>query len=811
MSSGAALRIWLVVLLIVSVFAVLQRPFDQLGYDLAVAVAVAAALIIPHVAALRASELRRSGEARRAGPLAFVLGYMTQMVMAGVAVLLVPFAVILVRGLFGGHCDFGTGLLWYALIPGISVAYAAAVGVFFGLLFRSRVLAVVGSYLFLLVGTALAVRHAVVDPPIFLFDNVLGYIAGPIYDERVAFTPALLWARFGTVVWTVLLVGASAAVVNPRRAQLEPVQFLALDGSLGNLLPRATVILGVITLIGLHVSRQETGVAPTAASIQATLGGRAESDNFVIYYSDDITDSTDVALLVQDHEFRLAQILDTFGLDRRPFDEKIESYVYPDPETKKRLMGARGTSFADPFDRAMHLNAAGYPHPVLKHELVHVVSSAFSGWPGFNPRIGIHEGLAVAVDWEQNELVPDEWAAIMRNENLLPPLSELTSMSGFWRSPPARAYLATGSFIRYLLDTQGADHVREFFGDSDYTKHFGQPLDELEAGWHRMLDTVPITPEARAFALSSLKRGAIFDRSCPRRVAELADEARTAYARGRYQRALEGYDRMLALSPDDNTARVGKLRALVALSLTTDAEVFGRTILSSDGGGPTSALVHDLLGNAAWIAGDRDRAREHYLAVAGSGAPDYLLRAADAKLSVLDEDAYRRVLAEPGGEAADVATLTSLTLWGPERTLARYLLGRRLYNEQAWRDAEEQLRDATTGMLPSDDLKAEALRLLGIVRHRLGEDAGAEAAFTELADMHRTRAEVIRARAWVDRTRWRRGLPFAEWPDPAQDVVPPEDGAVADDDAAVVPTEKASTVEAPGDAPAVAEADASTP
>lgn len=786
-SSGRTLRIWLVVLLIASVFAVLRRPFDQLGYDLGVAVALAMGIILPHVAATRAADYRRSGEARRSGPLGFVLGFFAQMVVAALALLLVPIAAVLVRGLFTGHCDLGEGFLWYVALPGVSALYAIAVGIFFGLMFRNVVLSTSVAYVFLLGSFALAVRHVIADPPVFFFDHILGYVPGPIYDERVTFTRSLVWARLGTLAWVGLLLGLAAATVNTRRTQLEPIQFLAIDFSLENVLPRAGVLMSAVLIIGLHVSRQETGVAPTASSIQKTLGGRVESENFIIYYGADQADSTDVALMVQDHEYRLAQILATLELPSRPLDEKIESYVYPDPDTKKRLMGARGTSFADPFAKAMHLNASGFPHPVLKHELTHIVSSAYSGWPGFNLRIGIHEGFAVAVDWEQERLTPHEWSAIMRAEQLLPEISRVTAMTDFWREPAARAYLATGSFLRHLIDERGPAAMLAFFGDGDYERHFGKPLEMLEADWLRALDEIHVSPEARDLALSRLRRGAIFDRQCPRRVAELADEARTAYAAGHYEAALESYDRILSFAPDDDGARVGKLRALVALKRGREAEAFGRSILGTDAKGPTGAVVHDLLGDAAWRTGDRARAREHYEAVLATGAPEHLRRAAEAKLAVIDENAYVSILTGDGGPTEDVATLANLTVFGPERNLASYLLGRRLYAEGTWVAAEARLREAAGSLLPSDALKAEALRLLGDVRYRLGNDEAADAAFTELAGMSRWPAEVITARAWVDRTRWRRSLPFATWepaePEETQDT---GDEAPSDEQAAAV-------------------------
>ncbi len=753
MASGRGLKIWTLVTLVATLLITRVGLLDQLGYDFSVVIAALLGVSMPQLAALRISDLRNAGKPRHRLSVDFVLATYTQIVGAGVVLLLVPLMVLLVRGLWQPHCDLATGLLWYLLIPGVTCLYAAALGLFFAFATRRVRSALITSYLFILLTLALALRHVVADPPVFFFNGVIGYFPGPIYDEKVAITGAMIWARAGTIVWTALFLAAAAATCDLRRVRLDPALFLELDLSFGNLVPRAAVLVCVMAIGGLHLARHANGTSPNAGQIQRTLGGKIESDNFTIYFDRDTKTSADIQLMVEDHEFRLAQLLDYLGWDGLPEGKKLTSYVYPSREMKKRLMGAGATSYADPWNRAMHLNDEGFPHATLDHEMAHLLSSYFAGWLGFSTRMGLHEGFAVAADWEQPRLTPDQWARAMKAEGLLPEMRQLLSAKGFWSEASTRAYLAAGSFVRFLIDRRGIEPFIPFFTDGDSETHYGVPIDTLVAEWQAMLDTLAVNAAEQAYAYHALARGPIFARRCPRQTAQIAERAGSDYARGRYLSAEAEFERLLEWAPDDPSYLVGQTRTLLRLERPGAAATIARRI-TREGRGQLVDVAHDILSDIHWNAGRADSARHHLEAVIQSGASEDLVRAAHAKLAVLDSDDYRRVLADAPGAAERAAILARLTIAGPERGLARYLLGRQLYHEGAWREAEAALAAAVGDTLPDPSIRMAGLWLLGETRYRLDEIGGALTCFESIAKADRYEAEVIRAESWIDRCLW---------------------------------------------------------
>jgi tetratricopeptide (TPR) repeat protein len=673
---------------------------------------------------------------------------------SGFLLWLVPAMVFLVRGLWTPHCDLVTGVVWYLVIPGVTVLYASAVGLFFALGSPRRSVALVATYTFVIVALAIAVRHLVVDPPLYATNSVVGYIPGPVYDEVVSLSAVVGWGRLGTVVWAVFFVSLAGAACVARRYELDLAQVTRFDGTASGLLARAGVAASLIALVLLHVYRQETGTSPTAASIQAALGGRAESEHFILYYDRAAIPHDRAAAMLDDHEFRLHEILTTLDLDDTPSDEKIVSYVYGSPDRKKALMGARRTSFADPFARAMHLNDEPLPHPVLKHELTHVVSKDYAGWLGFNPRIGIHEGLAVAVDWEQERLTPDQWAAVMQREELLPPLSQLASLA-FWGAPATRAYLSTGSFVRHLLDRSSPSAVLAFFGDNDYVTHFGAERDSLEKAWREHLRAVDVDSTDYAFALSRIRRPAIFDRVCPRRIAASTREGWTRYQARDFLGAADSFDGVLALAPSDDGAALGRLRTLVAAGDVDVAEAWAHELLNrSTTSARTMDEARDALAAAAWKRGDNDSARVWYGEIIQANTTPSLVRGAHLKLDVLHHDGYRRLFTGGLGPSERTAELSRLASNGPAMSIASYLLGRQLYQEGSLEGAIDYLDRSLISWLPSRELRSETARILGVAHYRRGQFELAEESFRAFARAAVNPADQIRAASWIERCGW---------------------------------------------------------
>src|SRR5690606_33050047 len=104
---------------------------------------------------------------------------------------------------------------------------------------------------------------------------------------------------------------------------------------------------------------------------------------------------------------------------------------------------------------------------VMGHELVHVFSREF-GMPVLNasPKVGLVEGLAVALEPPDGRPGVHEQvsAAMVRNvagqsdgsritENLVARLSPV----GFWTGRGAVSYTVMGSFVKFLIDSYGAE------------------------------------------------------------------------------------------------------------------------------------------------------------------------------------------------------------------------------------------------------------------------------------------------------------------------------------------------------------------
>jgi Flp pilus assembly protein TadD len=296
-----------------------------------------------------------------------------------------------------------------------------------------------------------------------------------------------------------------------------------------------------------------------------------------------------------------------------------------------------------------------------------------------------------------------------------------------------------------------------FFRDNDYEKHFGSPLDALHARWLAVLDTVSVTAADRAWAIPQLKRGAIFERRCPREAARAAKRAWADFQAGRYVAAEARFDRLLVWSPDDPAPRLGKLLALSRQDRRREVEALAASIIHSGAGGvDVVASAEELLGDLAWRADDLAAARAHYGAILQSGAGENHLRSAHAKLATLEHPAYREVLAPQAGTAERSAILANLVEAGPEPALAAYLLGRNLFNERSWDDATRLLSRAAADTLPDPTITAACLWLLGECQYRLGALTDAELTFRAIADLRRFEAEVVRADAWLARCRWRR-------------------------------------------------------
>src|SRR5690606_25741637 len=145
------------------------------------------------------------------------------------------------------------------------------------------------------------------------------------------------------------------------------------------------------------------------------------------------------------------------------------------------------------------------------------ISGRLGGWL---PSPGIIEGIAVALAWEERDgLTPHQWARAMMALGLAPTIASTEGL-GFLLQPASRAYVASGSFMRWILETRGPDVVRAIYASGDYEGPLEMELVDAEREWRAWLhENVPLPPEAMAMAEARFDRPAIFSQVCPHAVA----------------------------------------------------------------------------------------------------------------------------------------------------------------------------------------------------------------------------------------------------------------------------------------------------
>ena len=126
----------------------------------------------------------------------------------------VPLVLLLANGLRVRNCNYFAGFLFYLLLPVLSAAISAAVGVVAGLFAATRARALCVGYGVFLVSIAWAVLRALNSPAVFAYDPFFGYFPGALYDEEVRVEPAFFWARLEQLLFALSALFCAARLVS---------------------------------------------------------------------------------------------------------------------------------------------------------------------------------------------------------------------------------------------------------------------------------------------------------------------------------------------------------------------------------------------------------------------------------------------------------------------------------------------------------------------------------------------------------------------------------------------------------------------
>jgi hypothetical protein len=699
--------------------------------------AIALGVLVPPLAALVAARL--SLAARRAAPGGDASETTAVAVVAALTLLAIPVVVLAVNALRVKNCAPLEGLTFVALGPGMGVILAALVGCMVGRLPIAPARASVVAPALVVIASLVAIVRIWATPAVFAYGHFFGYFPGSLYDEIVPI-PTALW---NLRVVTVALVFTCLAFL---RAHVGPRGTLRLGPSPGRTALSAFACLGLGAGIAGEVFGTDLGFRTTTAHVERALGDRVTTARCELVFPREMSRAR-LARLADDCDFRVAQMERWLGL-RQP--GRVRVILFRSSEEKRLLMGAAATNIAKPWRREVYLQDRPWPHPVLAHEIAHVVagncapgpfrlSGRFGGWW---PDPVLVEGIAVAAAWgesSQGGLTPHQWARAAIELDLAPPLADLFG-SGFFGQDKALAYTLAGSLLRWLADTEGAPALRRVYRTGDLARALGRDVRSIERDWRAHVAREPLPDAARALAELRFSGGSIVSSICPHQVAERKEVLGQDLASGDDQGAATTCRDILAMDARDAATRA---TFVVLLARGGDVVRSNQEFSALEADKAPRALLsatRQALADEAWRAGRRQEAAREYegllsapqgrdarrllqvkaLAAAGPGRQAELL--------------FGLLVGQPG-VATDGATAVHLAReLRAERDdgLAHYLEARQLFNQARFAETARLLSEARALGLPTSELAAEAMRVEATSRYASGNHATARALWGRL-------------------------------------------------------------------------------
>jgi tetratricopeptide (TPR) repeat protein len=675
----------LLVLLAVSLLATRIPLFNYLGYEFSALIALFWSLIAGFLTiSLWNKETGRDDRGQ--------FSFFVRSLALSLLPLVIPVVVISINALFVKNCSFSQGAILFGLIVVPAVLFTNALALIVSETVE-RWKKTVFVLLWLLVLSQIPFV-TFVRPQIFAFNPILGFFAGLTYDETLEVVDRLVLYRIGTLAFSTLLVLAALSVSEWRRSR---------KGDIPASYPVARRVAAVVlfTIVCAMVGLSDRlGLSSSVASIEKALGGRAETDHFIISYPDSVLKGLRLEQVVQLHEYYYDQLVKVLRV--RP-DRKIHTFLYASQEQKGRLIGASGTDFAKPWLSQLHINLSDVDG-ALKHELVHVLAADF-GFPilrvGVNS--GLIEGLAVAVDRVQYEEPVHRLAAMVFASGSAPDVSSLFSLSGFIKAAPGVSYTLAGSFCRYLIDRYGMRRFKLLYRTGEFEIIYGIPLPDLLQEWRKSINGYQFNDAELAKAGYLFKRRSIFGKECARVIANLNKETRDLLAKRMVPEALQSAEKSLKLTLNAD-AVFQKTAALIRLGKYDDAVTFTERILGDSTAASSFLTLNLSLGDARWGVDSLEGAMTAYSGLLRSHLSSGWDEALALRLEILFKPdlarGLKRCLLASNEDSVRIQMFETLVRQYPRESIPKYFLAREMVGKDSLEHAVRLLEEITPCRTP---------------------------------------------------------------------------------------------------------------
>jgi tetratricopeptide (TPR) repeat protein len=434
----------------------------------------------------------------------------------------------------------------------------------------------------------------------------------------------------------------------------------------------------------------------------------------------------------------------------------FESYIYPSPEAKQRLIGAGNTDIAKPWSGQIHISRQSLEGS-LKHELVHAAAAPF-GFPVVRASLstGLVEGVAMAVDEEWGNRTLHEYAAAIREAGIAPPIDGIMSFWGFASHQSSVSYILAGSFCRYLIDRYGMRNLMMLYRTLDYHAVYGRTLGELALEWEGYLQRVPLDDEDQDGVDALFRRPPIFRKVCARVLARRSLEARGSFARKEFAVAESLYAGVYA-DGRSYEAFAGYLSSALKNGRMSVLTASLDTVILADEHPARYLPLFIAIGDAFWASGEPEKAYALYSRVYAADFTEGYTEAAALRLVAMDTDPRGGILLPlflaDYTDSLRVVVVDSLLRRDPGDRMLEYMKARSLLRAGEFTGVVAALQSLD---LTSADVALEALRLryLGQALFRLGRFGEARTAFWISLNAEDTDIAEEKVGTWLDRCEW---------------------------------------------------------
>lgn len=437
--------------------------------------------------------------------------------------LIIPFLISVVHSLFTMFCSFGDGLLFYLIItiPAFIVGSSLGLLIFY-LVKRIRIITFIALVVIII---SFSLIEFYFNPQVYFLNPVYGYFPGTIYDEGISVSLKLISYR----LLNILFFGG--------------IFFLLFNQLIGRKRINRIFILSLVIISScIFVYFKPTlGYSTTQNRLSSTLSEKVVTEHFTIYFSPKVPDKL-LQKITLEHEYYYNSLKRFF----RAFpDSKLTSFVFKSSIEKGNLFGSANADVAKPWLNQIYVSADSYEQ-TLKHELAHVFTGNF-GTGFFKVAAGINpaliEGAAVAADPFYSETNIDYMAALAYKNKYKINLKELFGGLSFFSKVSSLSYIYSGSFSKYLVDKFGIEKFKQFYSNGNLFKAYKISPDSIYGKYFSYLETVKTGNENEANYYYG--RQTIFQKICPRYVADRLKEGWDDYSSGKFKKSKEVFSEIL--------------------------------------------------------------------------------------------------------------------------------------------------------------------------------------------------------------------------------------------------------------------------